>query len=58
MLQEKIVNHMLDHTGPIRIDSVPINLKETYKRKLLLENDKVQSKDDHLQIESSFVYPR
>lgn len=34
MLQEKIVYHMLDHTSPIRIDSVPINLKETYKLEL------------------------
>lgn len=29
MLQEKIVDHMLDHTCSIRIESVPIDLKET-----------------------------
>lgn len=45
---------MLDYTDPIRVDTVPIDLKETCNKKFLLENNsKVKSKDDHSQLTTS-----
>lgn len=59
MLQGKIVNHMLDHTGAIGIVFVPINLIETCTLNLLIENDnKVWSKVDDLLITSSPVFAK